>query len=47
MSDTPIDYDSIAEVYDLYVRADYDVDFFLGEASTPSEAVLELAAGTG
>jgi len=42
-----IDYDSIAEIYDLYVTADYDVPFFLQEAASVSGPVLELAAGTG
>jgi SAM-dependent methyltransferase len=43
----PIDYDSIAEIYDLYVRADYDVSFFLSEVREVKGPVLELMAGTG
>lgn len=47
MSDIPIDYDSIAEIYDLYVTADYDISFFLQETANVEGPVLELAAGTG
>ncbi len=43
----PIDYDSIAEIYDLYVRADYDVPFFVSEIQRVKGAILELMAGTG
>lgn len=43
----PIDYDSIAEIYDLYVRADYDVPFFVSEIQEVKGPVLELMAGTG
>jgi SAM-dependent methyltransferase len=42
-----IDYDSIAEIYDLYVTADYDVPFFVSEARRVKGPVLELMAGTG
>ena len=42
-----IDYDSIAEIYDLYVTVDDDVPFFLREAANVSGPVLELTAGTG
>ena len=42
-----IDYDSIAEIYDLYVTADYDVPFFLSEVRKVNGPVLELMAGTG
>lgn len=42
-----IDYDSIAEIYDLYVKADYDVPFFLSEIQGVKRPVLELMAGTG
>jgi SAM-dependent methyltransferase len=44
---TQIDYDSIAEIYDLYVTADYDVPFFLSEVRQVNGPVLELMAGTG
>lgn len=42
-----IDYDSVAELYDLYVTADYDVPFFLSEVRSVQGPVLELMAGTG
>jgi SAM-dependent methyltransferase len=42
-----IDYDRIADLYDLYVRADFDVPFFLREAGKVRGKVLELMAGTG
>ncbi len=41
------DYDSVADLYDLYVTADYDVAFFLEEAAKVSGPVLELTSGTG
>lgn len=41
------DYDSVAELYDLYVNADYDFAFFLSEVGRVDGAVLELMAGTG
>lgn len=47
MSNIQIDYDSIAEIYDLYVTADYDIPFFLQEAGGIEGPVLELTAGTG
>lgn len=43
----PIDYDRVAEIYDLYVTADYDVEFFLAEARRADGPVVELMAGTG
>ena len=42
-----IDYDGVAEIYDLYVTADYDLSFFLQEAVGVGGPVLELASGTG
>lgn len=42
-----IDYNSIAEIYDLYVTADYDVPFFLAESKPVTGPILELMAGTG
>lgn len=42
-----IDYDSVAEIYDLYVTADYDVSFFLSEIRGVERPILELMAGTG
>jgi hypothetical protein len=47
MSNPQIDYDSVAEIYDLYVTADYDIPFFLSETAKVEGPVLELTAGTG
>ncbi|HNS01678.1 MAG TPA: class I SAM-dependent methyltransferase [Anaerolineae bacterium] len=47
MNSTQIDYDSVAEIYDLYVAADYDIPFFLEETAHVEGPVLELTAGTG
>lgn len=47
MSNAPIDYDRVAEIYDFYVTADYDIAFFLQEAANVEGEVLELTAGTG
>ena len=43
----PIDYDSIAALYDTYVCAEFDFDFFKGELADVSGPVLELTSGTG
>lgn len=40
-------YDGVAELYDLYIKADYDVAFFVAEAAKVRGPVLELTAGTG
>jgi hypothetical protein len=32
LSDAPIDYDRVADVYDLYVTSDLDVGFYIEEA---------------
>ena len=42
-----IDYDSIAELYDAYVSAEFDVEFFKEEIAQTSGPVLELTSGTG
>lgn len=47
MKNTSIDYDSVAEIYDLYVTGDYDIPFFLQETENVAGQVLELTAGTG
>lgn len=47
MSGKQIDCDSVAEIYDLYVAADYDIPFFLHETANVEGPVLELTAGTG
>ncbi|MCG8458361.1 MAG: class I SAM-dependent methyltransferase, partial [Holophagales bacterium] len=44
---TRIDYDPVAELYDLYVTADYDVPFFLDAIKGVEGPVLELTSGTG
>lgn len=40
------DYNSVAEIYDLYAYVSYDHDFFLNIIS-PGMKVLELTSGTG
>jgi hypothetical protein len=47
MKKPQIDYDSVAEIYDLYVTADYDIPFFLAETTNAKGPVLELTSGTG
>jgi ubiquinone/menaquinone biosynthesis C-methylase UbiE len=42
-----IDYDSIADIYDLYVRTDFDLPFFRRQVLATRGEVLELMAGTG
>ncbi len=42
-----IDYDRVAELYDRYVTAEYDVPFFRSEVEAVRGPVLELMAGTG
>ena len=46
-SDALIDYDRVADVYDLYVTSDLDVGFYVEEATTVRGKVLELMCGTG
>ena len=40
-------YDAVADLYDIYVPATYDIDFFVKEAKKTSGEVLELMSGTG
>ena len=40
-------YGPIADMYDTYVKVDFDLDFFRGIATRCSGNVLELMAGTG
>jgi len=47
LSDTLINYDSVADVYDLYVTSDLDIEFYLAEADKAQGKVLELMCGTG
>ncbi len=42
-----IDYEGVAELYDLYVTADYDLPFFVDEARRSRGPVVELTSGTG
>jgi SAM-dependent methyltransferase len=42
-----IDYDRVADVYDLYVTSDLDVGFYVEEAGKVRGEVLELMCGTG
>jgi SAM-dependent methyltransferase len=43
----PIDYDRVADIYDLYVTSDLDIGFYLEEATKVQGKVLELMCGTG
>lgn len=40
-------YARIAELYDAFVKTDYDVPFFIQEAQAAAAEVLELMVGTG
>ena len=40
-------YDAAADLYDIYVRATFDIDFFIRETKKTSGEVLELMSGTG
>lgn len=41
------DYDIIADLYDIYVPATFDFDFFLKETAKTKGEVLELMSGSG
>ncbi|HSN68315.1 MAG TPA: class I SAM-dependent methyltransferase, partial [Thermoanaerobaculia bacterium] len=43
----PIDYDSVAALYDAYITTDFDVAFFADEVRRSRGPVLELMSGTG
>jgi len=43
----PIKFDIVADIYDYYVQADFDLEFFLNEANKTNGKVLELTSGTG
>jgi SAM-dependent methyltransferase len=47
VSDALIDYDRVADVYDLHVTSDLDVSFYVEEAGKVGGKVLELMCGTG
>lgn len=40
-------YDVIADLYDTFADASYDIDFFINETQKTSGEVLELMSGTG
>jgi SAM-dependent methyltransferase len=42
-----IRFDDVADIYDAYVKVDFDIDFFLNEARSIGGRVLELTCGTG
>ncbi len=44
---TPIQFDIVADLYDRYVRADFDIPFWIDRATSVTGKVLELACGTG
>lgn len=43
----PIDFSGVADIYDIYVRADFDIPFWLNETKAVGGRVLELTCGTG
>jgi SAM-dependent methyltransferase len=43
----PIQFDSVADIYDAYVQTDFDIPFWLSEARAVNGKVLELTCGTG
>jgi len=40
-------YNSVADLYDIYVPATFDIDFFINETRNAGGEVLELMSGTG
>jgi hypothetical protein len=42
-----IQFDKVADIYDDYVRVDFDLPFWLQEARSVTGRVLELTSGTG
>lgn len=42
-----IEWDRVAELYDIYVQSDIDISFFIRETRNVASQVLELMAGTG
>jgi SAM-dependent methyltransferase len=47
LSDELINYDRVADLYDLYVTSDLDIAFYLEEAGKVQGEVLEMMCGTG
>jgi SAM-dependent methyltransferase len=45
--DALIDYDRVADIYDLYVTSNLDIGFYVEEAGKVRGKVLELMCGTG
>lgn len=43
----PIQFDSVADLYDIYVHADFDIPFWRDQTRAVRGNVLELACGTG
>lgn len=43
----PIQFDGVADIYDCYVTASYDIPFFLKETENINDDILELMCGTG
>ena len=42
-----IDFDRVADLYDSFVRVDFDIEFWRQEAKEANGHVLELMCGTG
>ncbi len=42
-----IDFDQVADLYDVFVRVDFDIEFWKEEARAAAGTVLELMCGTG
>jgi SAM-dependent methyltransferase len=40
-------YDTIADLYDIYIPVTFDIDFFVNETQKATGEVLELMSGTG
>ena len=47
MSEAPIVYGPISDLYDVFVRVDFDIPFFVQKTSHCEGEVLELMSGTG
>ncbi|HRV06610.1 MAG TPA: methyltransferase domain-containing protein [Candidatus Saccharicenans sp.] len=43
----PITFDKVADIYDFYVKVDFDIPFFLKETEEFKGEILELMCGTG
>ncbi len=42
-----IEFDKVADIYDYYVRVDFDIPFFIKETENSDDEILELMCGTG